>query len=149
MLKQLRELTGYGFGGGLAFVITTAALLLAERAHWPHLAAAIVAYTIGFLVNFLFQILVTFRSANNRVASRLLRFALIQVLGFLLFIGLIAFLVRILGLHYFVAYLTTVVVTFALNFVLSKRFAFAPTLNTRSGLSPGEPTSSKLWNSTK
>lgn len=126
MQKSFLQFASYGLGGGLAFILTTISLtFLTETVGWHYLLAAIVGYGLGFLVNFTFQLLVTFRPGSNRLATRLIRFALIQLLGFMLFVGLIAFLVNILSLHYLFAYFTTVIIIFVLNFTLSKRFAFA------------------------
>jgi putative flippase GtrA len=125
MKNNIVQFLKYGIGGGLAFVLTSLSLyFLTEQLKIYYLLSSAIAYIFGFVLNFIFQAYITFKTKASQILKRLSLFALIQLFGLLLFTLIIFILTEKLLLYYFASYLISALLVFIFNFSLSKYFVF-------------------------
>ncbi|MEK7674101.1 MAG: GtrA family protein [Patescibacteria group bacterium] len=125
MKNNITQFLKYGIGGGFAFVATFFSLyFLTEKLKIYYLLSSVIAYTIGFIINFIFQAWITFETKKSKIFSRLGYFSIIQIIGLLLFTFFMFIFTEKLNLLYLISYIFSAIISFIFNFSLSKIFAF-------------------------
>jgi putative flippase GtrA len=125
MKEEIKKFFIYGIGGGLAFLITfTLTYLLTQKFHLFYLISAIIGYLSGFLVNFIFQSFITFKTKKEFYLQRFLKFILFQIIGLIFYSFLLTFFTEVLNIYYLYSLVLSSGLTYILNFYLSKKFVF-------------------------
>jgi len=125
MKEEIKKFFIYGIGGGLAFLITfTLTYLLTQKVHLFYLISAIIGYLSGFLVNFIFQSFITFKTKTEFYLQRFLKFILFQIIGLIFYSFLLTFFTEVLNIYYLYSLVLSSGLTYILNFYLSKKFVF-------------------------
>lgn len=99
-------------------------VLLVQLAHWQPLVANVGGWMIAFVVSFLGQSLLTFRSRRTPWLQSLPRMFLISLAGFAANESAYAFLLHATGLRYDVLLALVLVGVAVMTYLLSSRWAF-------------------------
>ena len=117
----------YIFVGGIATVADWGTLyLLTEYAHVYHLVSAVIAFTVGLIVNFILSRLLVF-SANEAKTGKALEFigyAVIGVIGLGITEGIMFLLTNQLGAHYMLSKAIATVVVLVWNYIARKKLLY-------------------------
>jgi len=125
-MKDLVKFFKYGIGGGLAFIITfSLTYFLTEKIKIYYLISAILGYFAGFLINFIFQAFITFKTKTELYFQRFLKFIFFQIIGLIFYSFLLAFFSEILNIYYLFSLILSSGLTYLLNFYLAKNFVFS------------------------
>jgi putative flippase GtrA len=125
-MKDLEQFFKYGIGGGLAFIITfSLTYFLTEKIKIYYLISAILGYFAGFLINFIFQAFITFRTKTEFYFQRFLKFILFQIFGLIVYSLSLVFFTEILNIYYLISLILSSGLTYILNFYLAKNFVFS------------------------
>ena len=126
MKEEIKKFLEYVVGGGVAFLITFAlTYFLTEKAHFFYLISATIGYLSGFLINFTFQALITFKTKKEFYFQRFLKFVLFQIFGLIVYSLSLAFFTEILNIYYLISLILSSCLTYILNFYLAKNFVFS------------------------
>jgi putative flippase GtrA len=124
-MKDLVKFFKYGIGGGLAFIITfSLTYFLTEEIKVYYLISAILGYFAGFLINFIFQAFITFKTKTELYFRRFLKFIFFQIIGLAFYSLLLAFFTEVLNIYYLYSLILASGLTYILNFYLAKTFVF-------------------------
>ncbi len=125
MKGEIKKFFKYGVGGGFAFLVTFAlTYLLTEKFHLFYLMSAIIGYLSGFLINFTFQVFITFKTKTEVYFQRFLKFCFFQIIGLSFYSLLLAFFTEVLNIYYLYSLILASGLTYILNFYLAKNFVF-------------------------
>jgi putative flippase GtrA len=125
-MKDLEQFFKYGIGGGLAFIITfSLTYFLTEKIRIYYLISAILGYFAGFLINFIFQAFITFRTKTEFYFQRFLKFVFFQIIGLAFYSFLLAFFTEVFNIYYLYSLILSSGLTYILNFCLAKIFVFS------------------------
>jgi dolichol-phosphate mannosyltransferase len=125
MKGEIKKFFKYGFGGGLAFLVTfVLTYLLTEKFHIFYLMSAIIGYLSGFLINFTLQAFITFKTKTEVYFQRFLKFCFFQIIGLAFYSFLLAFFTEVLSIYYLYSLILSSGLTYILNFYLAKTFVF-------------------------
>jgi putative flippase GtrA len=126
MKEEIKKFLEYGVGGGVAFLITfSLTYLLTEKIHLFYLMSAIIGYLSGFLINFIFQAFITFKTKKEFYFQRFLKFVFFQIFGLIVYSLSLAFFTEILNIYYLISLILSSGLTYILNFYLAKNFVFS------------------------
>jgi putative flippase GtrA len=124
-MRDLVKFLKYGIGGGLASIITfSLTYFLTEKIKIYYLISAILGYFAGFLINFIFQAFITFKTKTELYFQRFLKFIFFQIIGLAFYSFLLAFFTEILNIYYLYSLILSSGLTYILNFYLAKNFVF-------------------------
>jgi putative flippase GtrA len=124
-MKDLVKFFKYGIGGGLAFITTfSLTYFLTEKIKIYYLISAILGYFAGFLINFIFQAFITFKTKTKLYFQRFLKFIFFQIIGLAFYSLLLAFFTEVLNIYYLYSLILSSGLTYILNFYLAKNFVF-------------------------
>jgi dolichol-phosphate mannosyltransferase len=123
---RVGRIAAFAAVGGTGIAVNTIALWALVRVNGiPLLLAATLATQISTLWNFALTDRFVFRGPKRLgAASRLLGFALINNAALLLRLPLLALLTKPLHIHYLVANIVTLLLVFAIRYVVSDRYLF-------------------------
>ncbi len=125
-MKDLVKFFKYGVGGGLAFIITfSLTYFLTEKIKIYYLFSAILGYFAGFLINFIFQAFITFKTKTELYFQRFSKFCFFQIIGLAFYSFLLAFFTEVLNIYYLYSLILSSGLTYILNFYLAKIFVFS------------------------
>jgi putative flippase GtrA len=125
-MKDLEQFFKYGIGGSLAFIITfSLTYFLTEKIRIYYLISAILGYFAGFLINFIFQAFITFRTKTEFYFQKFLKFILFQIFGLIVYSLSLVFFTEILNIYYLISLILSSGLTYILNFYLAKNFVFS------------------------
>jgi putative flippase GtrA len=101
--------------------------LLTEIIGLYYLISAVLAFTFGLAVTYVFSVLWIFkhRRIKNR-ADEFAAFSLIGLVGVVVMIASMWFLTKALHLHYLVSKIVSSILVFAVNFTMRKLLLFRP-----------------------
>lgn len=126
MRRLFTEAVFYSFASGIALAVDMGLLwILVEWLHWSYLAAAAQSFLAGTGVVYVLSVGFVFR--HRRVSDRRIEFGafvIIGILGLATNLAVLKIAVDVLGVHYMIAKLCSVVFTFTLNFGLRRFFLF-------------------------
>ncbi|MFV0367703.1 MAG: GtrA family protein [Hyphomicrobiaceae bacterium] len=101
----------------------TVLIMLVELAHVPAIAASVLSYACGAVVNYALNRSFTFRSQTEH-RTAVPRFALMVTMGLTLNTTIFS-LLHMLGFHYILAQAITTLVVVMFNYTVASRWVFA------------------------
>ncbi|ADJ25909.1 Dolichyl-phosphate beta-D-mannosyltransferase [Dehalogenimonas lykanthroporepellens BL-DC-9] len=117
-LTRIMKFVAVGASGTLVNLGILA--LLTEQASFPYLIAGTVAFLTAVIWNFIWNDRFTFGDRGNAKHgfwNRLLRFNLVSLGGLLIYLGVMAFLTEVTGIHYMISAVAGIVLAFGWNFL--------------------------------
>lgn len=125
MKELVKKFFLYGFGGGIAFLITFfTTYFLTEKLYIYYLNSAILGYILGILFNFSFQAYITFKTKNILFFDRLIKFSSFQILSLTIYSLLLLTFAEIFKIYYLISLILSSGIVYIFNFLLSKNFVF-------------------------
>lgn len=123
--KMIKKFLFYGFGGSLSFLITISiTYFLTEKLNIYYLISGIIGYLSGWIVNFIFQAYVTFKTKGYLFLLRLTKFLFFQFIGLLIYSIFLFIFTDILKIYYLISLILSSLITFIINFLFANFFIF-------------------------
>ncbi len=98
--------------------------ILTEFVGWNYLVSATISYSVGIVVGYAGQKIITFKDTNKRIAKQFGMFAFISVIGLLINLGVLKLCVDLFGLHYMVGKIIAIGVGFFWNYTANRKLTF-------------------------
>lgn len=125
ILSPLKRFAKYNISSGIAtFFDFSFLLILTEIFGVFYLFSASLAFLAGSFINYMINRSWVFKKNNLKFAPNLFSFVLIGLSGLLITILILAFLVEIFGLHYFLSRIFALFITLLWNYFLVSSIIF-------------------------
>jgi putative flippase GtrA len=121
---MIKKFLKYGIGGGIAFIVSFfSTYVLTDILHFYYLFSAIFSYFLSIFINFLFQSFITFQEKTFNFYKFIL-FLSHQLLGLLMFSGLIYLFTEKLSIYYLISFVLSSIIVYLFNFTMSNFIVF-------------------------